>query len=401
MGVRNKTQLAVGLDAGCSRTRCVICAIEDGRLRFLGYGETASAGWIKGRISDTVALSESMRVAIREAERSAQQLVDSCVAGMGGTTVQSGYARAVYEFGHAREIQQDDVTYVIDQAARVRLEADRMLLHVFPRDFVLDGRAGYRNPRRSTCARLEANVLAVTASSHEHDSLVDAIHQAHLAVEETVFEPIAAAYAAIIPQDRARGVAVIDLGMHSTDIVIFDGDALMLAAPLPVWSDHMTRDVAWVLKCPYEDAEGMKKEYGSANAAATAENSYVQLPPAEGRAPREVSRKELNEIIEARAVEMFRYAKAEISKAGMDQSLLEGVVLCGGGSMLNGICDVAEDIIGCSSRNGLAVGIKDWPEELDNPVWTTAAGLAMYSARLKFRVQTKRRAPGLVGMVRG
>lgn len=401
MGARNKTQLAVGLDAGASRTRCVICAIEDGRLRFLGYGEAPSAGWVKGRISDNAALSESMRVAIHEAERTAQQLIDSCVAGMGGATVQGGYARAVYEFGHVRDVQQDDITFVIDQAAQVRLEADRMLLHVFPRDFVLDGRAGYRNPRRATCSRLEANVQAVTASLHEHEALVGAIHQAHLAVEETVFEPVAAAYAAVVPHDRVRGVAVVDLGMHSTGMVIFDGDALVLAASLPVWSDHMTRDIAWVLKCPYEDAEGMKKEYGSANAAATAENSFVQLPPMDGRPAREVPRKELNEIIEARAVEAFRYMKSEISKAGMDQSLLEGVVLCGGGSMLNGMCDVAEDILGCSSRNGLAVGIKDWPEELDNPVWTTAAGLAMYSGRLKFRVQTKRRAPGLVGMVRG
>ena len=401
MSARNKVQLAVGLDAGSSRTRCVICAMEDARLRFLGYGDVPSAGWSKGRISDAIALSESMRSAIREAERTAQQLIDSCVTGMGGATVQGVYARAVYEFGHAREIQQDDITYVIDQATRVRLEADRMLLHVFPRDFVLDGRAGYRNPRRSTCARLEANVHAVTASAHEHDALVDAVHQAHLAVEETVFEPIAAAYSAIIPADRARGVAVVDMGMHSTDLVIFDGDALMLATSLPVWSDHLTRDIAWVLKCPYEDAQSMKQEYGSAAASTTAENSFIQLPAVEGRLAREVPRKELNEIIEARAVEVFRYIKSEISKAGMDQSLLEGVVLCGGGSLLNGVCDAAEDILGCSSRNGLAVGIKDWPEELDNPFWTTAAGLSMYSARLKFRVQTKRRAPGLVGMVRG
>jgi cell division protein FtsA len=395
----NKTQLAVGLDSGSSRTRCVICVLEDSRLRFLGYGEAESQGWIKGRLSDAVAVSQSMRLAIQDAERTAQQLIDSCVVGMGGATVQGAYARGVYEFGHVREIQQDDVTFAIDRATRVRLEHDRMLLHVFPQDFVLDGRAGYRNPRRSTCSRLEANVHAITASAQEHDSLVDAVHQAHLAVEETVFEPIAAAYAAVIPEDRARGVAVVDLGMHSTDMVIFDGEAVMLASSLPVWSDHLTRDIAWVLKSSYEDAERMKREYGSANASLTGENSFIELPSAEGRPPREVPRKDLNEIVEARAIEVFRYVRTEIAKAGMEQSLLEGVVLCGGGSLLNGICDVAESVLNCSSRNGLAVGIKDWPEELDNPVWTTVAGLAMYSARLKMRLQAKRKAPGLVGMV--
>ncbi len=397
--MHRNTQIAVGLDAGSSRTRCVICALEDSRLRFLGYGEAASEGWNKGRLSDAAAVSRSMRAAIEAAERSAHRLVDACVVGMGGATVQGAYSRGVYEFGHMREVQQDDVRFVIDRATRVRLEHDRMVLHVFPQDFVLDGRAGYRNPRRATCARLEANVHAITASAQEHDALVDAVHQAHLAVEETVFEPIAAVYAAVGAEDRGRGVALIDFGMHSTDLAVFDGEALMLAAALPVWSDHFTRDIAWVLKTSYEDAERMKHEYGCAVAALTGENSLVELPSAEGRPKREVLRRELNDIIQARAVEMLRFVRAEISKAGMEQALLDGVVLCGGGSLLNGLCDAAESILNCSSRNGLATGIKDWPEELDNPVWTTAAGLAMYSARLKKRFESKRKAPGLMGMV--
>jgi cell division protein FtsA len=274
-----------------------------------------------------------------------------------------------------------------------------MLLHVFPQDFVLDGRAGYRNPRRHTCSRLEANVHAVTASAHEHATLVDAVHQAHLAVEETVYEPIAAAYAAILPEDRARGVALIDFGLHSTDLVIYDGEALMLAASLPVWGDHLTRDIAFMLKVPYEDAERLKMEYGCAVLGLTADNSYIEVPSGEGRAPREAPRRELNEIVEARADELFRYAKQEIQKVGMEQSLLEGAVLCGGGSMLNGMCDMAERVLNCPARNGLAIGIKDWPEELDNPIWTTAAGLSMYSARLRTKREV-RKAPGLVGMLK-
>jgi cell division protein FtsA len=397
--VAQRPRLAIGLDAGSSRTRCVICVLEDDSLRFLGYGQTESAGWNKGRLSDSSAVSESMRRAIKEAEKTAQQLIDACVVGIGGATVQGAYSRGVYEFGHPREIQQDDITFVIDRATRVRLEDDRMLLHVFPQDFVLDGRAGYRNPRRATCERLEANVHAITASLQEHDALVDAVHQSHLAVEETVFEPIAASYAAILPEDRARGVALIDLGTHSTDLVIYDGDAVMLASSLAVWSDHFTRDIAWILKTSYEDASRLKEEYGCATASHTGDNAFIDLPSAEGRPPREAPRRDLNEIIEARALELFQHVRLEIAKAGMEQTLLEGVVLCGGGSLLNGICDVAETVLNCPSRNGLAIGIKDWPEELDNPVWTTAAGLAMYSARLKMQTRSKRRPPGLVGMV--
>ncbi len=115
----------------------------------------------------------------------------------------------------------------------------------------------------------------------------------------------------------------------------------------------------------------------------TADNSLIEVPSAEGRAPREAPRRQLNEILEARAEELFFYVGNEIARAGMDQKLLEGMVLTGGGAMLNGMCDMAERVLNCQARNGLPIGIEKWPDTLDNPLWTTAAGLAMYSARLK------------------
>jgi len=399
MRSNNKPCLAVGLDAGSSKTRCVVSVLEDGCLRIAGYGEADAAGWTKGRLSDPHALAVSVRGAVQEAEVRAQMLVDTCTVGVGGTTVQGGYCRGVYEFGRPREIQQDDMEYAVERATRVRLEHDRLLLHVFPQDFVLDGRAGYRNPRRATAARLEANVHAITISAHEHDGLVDAVHQAHLEVEETVFEAVAGAYSSILTEDRARGVAMIDIGMHSTDMVIYDGEAMMLATSLPVWGDHFTRDIAYVFKIAYEDAERLKCEYGCAMLGLTADNSFIEVPSAENRPAREARRRDLNEILEARAEELFLYVRQEMQKSGMEQNLVEGVVLAGGGSMLNGMCDMAERVLNCQARNGLTIGIRDWPNELDTPEWTIAAGLSMYSARLKTRKETRRRAPGLMGMV--
>ena len=130
-----------------------------------------------------------------------------------------------------------------------------MLLHVLPQDFTLDGRAGFRKPHKGVCSRLEANVHIVTASMQEHQALIAAAHLAHLPVEETVFEPMAAAYACLRPEERARGVALLDMGMHSTDLVIYDGEAMLLASSIPVWRDHFTRDIASIFKVTYEDAE--------------------------------------------------------------------------------------------------------------------------------------------------
>jgi cell division protein FtsA len=229
--------------------------------------------------------------------------------------------------------------------------------------------------------------------------VVAAAHLAHLALEETVFEPMAAAYACLRPEERARGVAVIDLGLHSTGMVVYDGEKLVLASNLPVSSDHLTRDIAWMFKVTYEDAESLKQQYGCAVMGLTAESSLIEVPSLEGRPSREARRSELIEILEARAEQLFRYVRAEIQRSGMDRNLLEGVMLTGGGALLTGMWDMAERVLDCQACYGLAKGIGDWPEELESPAWTTAAGLAMYSAKLKLHRPPKRRARGLMGLV--
>ncbi|HEY7303890.1 MAG TPA: cell division protein FtsA [Bryobacteraceae bacterium] len=393
----NKTKLATGLDLGSSATRVVICALEDDSLRFLGYGEAPVQGWNRARLVDQEALTQSIRFALHEAELRSQASPESAVIGIGGC-VSGVNSRGVYEFGRRRDIEPDDLRYAVELAARVRLEDDRQVLQICPQDFTLDGRAGYRNPKGIQCARLEANVHVVTVSMQDHQGLVSAVHQAHLAVEESIFEAIAAAYAAILPEDRARGAVLIDIGAQSTHLAVYDGDALLHATAVPVGADHFTRDISWLLKVNYEDAENLKREYGCATTGAVSDNSLVEIPSAEGRAMREAPRRQLNEILEARAEELFERVYAEILRVGMEQSLLEGAVLTGGGSMLAGMCDMAERILNCQARNGLSMGIDGWPKELDNPVWTTAAGLAMYSGRLKMKRDWKRVPAGLAGL---
>lgn len=393
----NKTKLAVGLDLGSTSTRVVICALQDDSLRFLGYGEAPVNAWNRSRLADQEALTQSIRFALHEAELRAQVSPESAVIGIGGC-VSGVNSRGVYEFGRRREVEPDDLRYAVELAARVRLEEDRQVLQICPQDFTLDGRAGYRNPKGILCARLEANVHVVTVSMQDHEGLISAVHQAHLAVDESVFEPIAAAYAAILPEDRARGAALVDIGAQSTHLAVYDGDALLHATSIPVGADHFTRDVSWLLKVNYEDAENLKREYGCAMTGTVSDNSLVEIPSAEGRGMREAPRRQLNEILEARAEEIFERVYAEILRVGMEQSLLEGAVLTGGGSMLAGMCDMAERVLNCQARNGLATGIEGWPKDLDNAVWTTAAGLAMYSGRLKMKRDWKRVPTGLAGL---
>lgn len=394
-----KTQLAVGLDVGSSRTRCIICALDDDRLRCLSYGLSASSGWTKGRIIDEEAVAHSIREAVQDAERGAGVSVESVTVGVGGTSIRGAQGRDVYGFGRPREIEADDLRYAIEMACDVSLERDRMILHALPQDFTLDGRPGFRKPIKNVCTRLEANVHLITTSIQEHNAVIAAAHLAHLSVEETVFEPMAAAYACVLPEERARGVAVIDLGLESTGLVVYDGDRLLLAANVPVTSDHLTRDIAYMFRISYEDAEVLKLQYGCAMTGLTSESSLIEVPSPEERGPREARRSELIEVLEARADQLFSYVHAEIRRSGMDHNLLEGVVLTGGGALLPGMWDMAERKLDCPACHGMTKGIANWPEELNGAPWVTAAGLAMYSAKLKLQRAPQRRASGLIGLL--
>jgi cell division protein FtsA len=395
----DKAVVAAGIDCGSARTRVVFLGLEDRYVRYLGHGESVSKGWVKGRVSDPRAIAESVQRAVQAAEQSAGVGAEGAVAGLGGSGVDGATSRGLYELGRRRTITREDLVYAIERASRLRLEEDRLILMVMPQDFTIDGRAGFLNPDGAQASRLEANVQVITASLQEHECIVAAVHESHLAVEETVFEPVAAAYASVLPEERERGVAIIDIGAHSTEIAIYSSDALMASRSIPIGGDHFTGDAAYCLKLSFEDAERLKEEYGCARLGLTGDDNLLELPSAGGRPEREARRGELNEILEARAEELFGYVQSEIEDCGMDRHLLEGVILAGGGAMLAGMLDMAESTLRCPARNGLPVGILDFPDHLMTPAWTTAAGLAMYSARLKTQVDDRFRPPGFLNMI--
>ena len=390
-----KVEYVAALEAGSARSRYLIGALEHSRLRLIGAGISKAEGWLKGHIADQPAVVATFERAVREAEKCADVSIPSAVVGMGGASIEGLNNRGLYLMGRPRVIHEADARYAVEQALRVHMPADRMILQMAPQDFLVDGLTEFWNPQGATGSRLESFVHLVTTSCHEHHCLVSAVHQAHMAVDETVFEPYAAAYAAVRPAERAEGVAVVDIGAHSTGLVVYYGEALMASANLPISGDHFTRDVAQGLFISFEDAERLKLEYGCAMVGLTADNSTIELPSPEGRPPREAPRLELNRILEARAGELFLYVRRELSKVSSDQGPVSSVVLVGAGSLMPGMWEMAERVLNCQARTGLAEGIVDWPEEFKSPAWTTAAGLLLYSARLKQRSAGRTDAPGL------
>jgi cell division protein FtsA len=397
--MNTKSIFATGVDAGSTYTRCVISLLEDQRLRLVGYGSVPSEGWSKSRIADQQAVSDCVFAAVEEAEAMAQTAIETVVAGIGGLTARGANSRGRVDFGRPREIEQRDINRAMDRAMHIHLQEDRMVLQLLPQDFVVDDHPGFHDPRKMMASVIDANAHLVTISAQEHVNLIGAINRAHLSVDETVYEAIACCYASVLPPDRREGVALVDIGAHSTEMVCYYGESAQLATSLRICGDHFSRDLAHAFRIPLESAAIVKHEFGGAVSQGTAGNCMVELPLIEGhgRDGREAPRKFINEILESRAVELFEMVRTELERAGMRRAIASGLVISGGGALLPGICDVAERVLECPARIGLAQGFLDWPDELNDPSWTTAAGLAMYAARLRSQVDLERQAVGMLG----
>src|SRR5580692_5587008 len=313
--MNSKSIFATGLDAGSTHTRCVISLLEDQRLRLIGYGSVPSEGWSKSRIADQQSVSECVLAAVEEAESMAQTAIETVVAGIGGLTARGANCRGRLDFGRPREVEQRDINRAMDRAIDIQLQEDRMVLQLLPQDFVVDDQPGFHDPRKMQASVIEANAHLVTISAQEHNNLLGAINGAHLSVDETIYEAIAGCYAAVLPEDRREGVAHLDIGAHSTELVCYYGESAQMATSLRICGDHFSRDLAHALRIPLESAAIVKHEFGGAVSHGTAAHSTVELPmaglsPSEGMG-REASRKVINEILESRTVELFEMVQAE------------------------------------------------------------------------------------------
>jgi cell division protein FtsA len=182
-------------------------------------------------------------------------------------------------------------------------------------------------------------------------------------------------------------------------MVVYYGDSMNLASTIRICGDHFTRDLAQSLCLTFEDAELLKMETGCAIAANCATTSLVELPTPDDREPRQAQRKFVVQVLEARARELFRHVRAELGRVGMDRALIGGVYLTGSGAKLPDICDIAEQELHCQARFGMPFGILEWPESLNDPEWSAAAGLAMYSAKMKSHSENQRELAGWLGKI--
>jgi cell division protein FtsA len=273
------------------------------------------------------------------------------------------------------------VRRAIDAAKAVSLPNGREILHVLPQDFVVDEQDGIGAPIGMTGTRLEVNVHIVTTSSTSIHNIISCVNRAGAKVTVSVIEQIAAGEAVLTPDEKELGVALVDIGGGTTDIAIFERGSLWHTAVIGVGGDHFTNDIAVGLRMPIPDAEKLKRKCGCALTAMVDEDETMEVASVGGRRARVMPRRILSEILQPRAEEIFHLVWDEIRRAGYEKSLNSGIVLTGGGAILDGLPEIAEQIFDLPIRRGSPIGVGGLADHVNSPAFASAVGLTLFAQR--------------------
>jgi len=235
-----------------------------------------------------------------------------------------------------------------------------------------------------TGSRLEVNVHIITGSQSSTQNIVACVNRAGVEVAETVVEQLAASESVLTGDEKELGVAMVDIGGGTTDIAIYERGSLWHTAVVGVGGDHFTNDIAVGLRTPVPDAEKVKRKCGCALSGMVDEDETMEVASVGGRKPRVMARRILSEILQPRAEEIFHLVWDEIRRAGYEKSLNSGIVLTGGGAILDGMPEIAEQIFDLPIRRGCPTGVGGLADHANSPTFATGVGLVLYSHRNSF-----------------
>jgi cell division protein FtsA len=280
-----------------------------------------------------------------------------------------------------REVRKEDVERAIAAARAIAIPLDRQIIHTIPQYYLVDEQDGIIDPLGMAGVRLEAKAHIVTGAVTSIQNVIKSISRIGLEVKELVLEQLAASEAVLSNDEKALGAALIDIGGGTTDIAVFSEGSIKHTAVLPVGGQYVTSDISTGLRTPLAEAEKIKIEYGCAYMPLIPKDEMIEVPSVGGREPRDVSRQILGRIIEPRMDEILVMAQKEISRSGCEDILAAGIVLTGGGAILEGIPELAEQIFNMPVRRGVPMGILGLTDIVNSPLYATGVGLVLYAAR--------------------
>ena len=380
-------QIISGIDIGTTKIAVVIAQWDkvDNKIDILGVGEAPSNGLKKGIVVNMNQTVDSLTHALLTAERQADVEVDSAFVGITGDHIRGINYSGVITVSRGsnrqpvgQEITQEDVQRVLDHAQSINLSPERRILHVLSRDFKVDDRSGIKSPLGLAGHRLEAKVHLVTSAINVEKDLHTCLEKSGVKVIDFVLESLASAHSVLDINERNLGVILVDIGGGTTDVIVYHEDGVLHAGTVPLGGSNITYDIAYGVQTTLEQAEQLKCQYGSAKSALADPEENINITGTNGRESKTISRKRLADIIEPRMDEIFRLVKNEIRKSDYPGDCTFGIVLTGGGSKLEYVTDLAQEIFQQHIKVGhphLSGGVS---EKVNNPRYSTSVGLINY-----------------------
>ncbi len=383
MGSQTENLLTV-IDVGSAKTCVIVAEVNDYALRYRGHGISDSRGMRKGVIADLDKAVDSIKKAVEEAENVAQAPVEHAVVGVAGSHIRGVNSHGGISLGsRSREISRDDVRQAVEKARSIAMPDDREPLHLLPQEFIVDGQGGVHDPAGLMGRKLEVRVHVVTAGNTATQNVVTAVNRAGIHVDDTVFEALACADSVLQTDERELGVCLADIGAGSTDLIVYFEGVVIHTGVVPIGGDHFTNDVAVGFSTPVLDAENIKKMFGCAVVTRIPLGNEIEVPSVGDRPSRLMQQRMLGEILEPRARELMELLRDHLRQAGVYELLGAGVVFTGGGSRLNSLLEVADDILRRPVRLGYPVPIAKLPSNLLEPEFSTAIGMVLYGHRAR------------------
>ena len=376
----------VGIDIGTTKICTIVAEVEEEGLKITGVGSSPSDGLKRGVVVNVDKTVRSIEQAIDKAERMSDTRITAVYAGIAGDHIRSFNSRGVIAVsGPDNEITPHDEGRVIEAAKAISIPIDREIVHVLPQDYSVDDQPGIKDPIGMSGVRLEADVHIVTGAVTSAQNICKSIRRAGVEVVDLVLEPIASSHSVLTPDEQEMGVVLVDIGGGTSDIAVFYDGSIRHTAVVGLGGENVTRDVAVGLRTPFKQAEEIKRSYGCALTGLVSMEDAIEVPGVAGRPADRVERAELASIIEARMEEIFVLVNSEIRRTDYIDLLAAGVVITGGGAMVEGCVDLAEEVFGMPARLGTPRGVTGLVDAVTQPIYATGVGLVQFGLEHQHR----------------
>ncbi|MBW0148728.1 cell division protein FtsA [Marinobacter arenosus] len=385
--------MIVGLDIGTSKVVAIVGKRKmDGTIEVVGIGSHPSRGLKRGVVVNIETTVQAIQRAVEEAELMAGCRIHSVYAGIAGSHIKSLNSHGIVAI-RDREVTQADIDRVIDAAQAVAIPADQKILHILPQEFVIDSQEGIKEPMGMSGVRLEAKVHLVTCAVNAAQNIEKCVKRCGLDVDDIILEQLASSHAILTEDEKELGVCVVDIGGGTTDIAVFTGGAIRHTAVIPIAGDQVTNDIAMALRTPTQNAEEIKIKYACALTQLAGADETIKVPSVGDRAPRDLSRQALAEVVEPRYEELFTLVQSELRRSGFEDLIPAGIVITGGSSTMEGVVELAEEIFHMPVRLACPQAVSGMTEVVNNPIYATGVGLLIHG----FRQMDLGRTPVLKG----